>query len=84
MSNLDVRIVKLEPMLVASFLGFGESPEDLAWKQLIPWAKSKGLLDDAETHRIFGFNNPDPPPAALTTAMRRGLRLIPILRWKMK
>jgi len=60
MSELDVRIVKLEPMRVASFLGFGESPEELAWAKLIPWAKEKGLLDDPEKHRLFGFNNPNP------------------------
>ena len=60
MSELDVRIVKLEPMRVASFLGFGESPEGLAWAKLIPWAKEKGLLDDPEKHRLFGFNNPNP------------------------
>ena len=32
MSDLEVRIVKLEPMRVVSFLGFGESPEELAWE----------------------------------------------------
>jgi DNA gyrase inhibitor GyrI len=64
MSELDVRILTLKPLRAASFLGFGESPEDLAWKQMIPWAKSKGLLDDPENHRIFGFNNPDPSPGS--------------------
>lgn len=64
MSGLEVRIVKLEPMRVASVYGFGESPEHQAWEKLMAWAGPKGLLDDLEQHRIFGFNNPDPSPGS--------------------
>ena len=64
MSELDVRIVKLELMRVASVYGFGESPELEAWEKLVAWAKPKGLLDDLERHRIFGFNNPNPSPSS--------------------
>jgi DNA gyrase inhibitor GyrI len=64
MSELEVRIVKLEPMRVASVYGFGESPERQAWEKLVAWAGPKGLLDDAEKHRIFGFNNPNPSPGS--------------------
>lgn len=64
MSELKVRIVKLEPMRVASVYGFGESPEREAWEKLIAWAKPKSLLDDLEQHRIFGFNNPNPSPGS--------------------
>ena len=60
MNKLEVRIVKLEPMRVASVWGFGNSPEEQAWEKLMTWAKPKGLLDDLEQHRIFGFNNPNP------------------------
>ena len=60
MNELNVRIVKLEPMRVASAYGFGPSPEMVAWQNLVNWAKPKGFMDDPETHRIFGFNNPDP------------------------
>ncbi len=60
MSELDVRIVELEPLRVASVWGFGASPEDEAWKMLNAWAEPKGLLDEPEKHRIFGFNNPNP------------------------
>jgi len=60
MEKLNVRIVTLEPMRMASFLGFGPSPEDIAWKQLLSWAKPKGLLSNLEKHRLFGFNNPNP------------------------
>jgi DNA gyrase inhibitor GyrI len=60
MNELNVRIVNLEPMRVASAYGFGPSPEMVAWQNLVTWAKPKGFLDDPEKHRIFGFNNPDP------------------------
>ena len=64
MSDLKVKIVKLEPMHVASAHGFGESPEGEAWEKLFAWAKPKGLFDHPEQHRIFGFNNPDPTPGS--------------------
>ena len=64
MSKLDVRIVKLEPMRVASFHGFGQSPEEAAWNKLIAWAKPKGLRGDLKRKRIFGFNNPNPSPGS--------------------
>ena len=64
MSDLEVKIVKLEPMHVASAHGFGESPEGDAWEKLFAWAKPKGLFDHPEQHRIFGFNNPDPTPGS--------------------
>lgn len=64
MREVDVRIVKLAPFRAARFLGFGESPESLAWEQLESWAKPKGLLEDPEQHRLFGFNNPSPSPGS--------------------
>ena len=64
MSELEVRIVRLEPMRVASVHGFGESPEGQALEKLIAWARPKGLLDDLEQHGVFGFNNPDPSPGS--------------------
>jgi DNA gyrase inhibitor GyrI len=60
MTELDVKIVKLEPMRVASTYGFGPGPELVARDKLIAWAKPKGLLDNPGEHRIFGFNNPNP------------------------
>ncbi len=63
-SDFEVRIVKLEPKRVASAYGFGPSPEGKAWDILLPWAQEKGLLDDPQTHRFFGFNNPDPSPGS--------------------
>ena len=64
MQKSDVRIVALEPLHVARFHGFGEEPENIAWQKLAAWAEPKGLLDDTEAHRIFGFNNPNPSPGS--------------------
>ena len=60
MDELAVRIVRLEPMRVASFHGFGSNPEHLAIQKLADWAGPRGYLEDRKQHRIFGFNNPNP------------------------
>ncbi|MHC4697886.1 MAG: AraC family transcriptional regulator [Planctomycetota bacterium] len=60
MSDLDVRIVKLEPMRVARVRVISETPERDAWDKMRAWAESKGLLADVEEHPVFGFNNPPP------------------------
>ena len=60
MNTLDVRIVTLAPMRVASFYGFGPSPEFVAWEKLMAWSRPKGMLDGPTQARIFGFNNPNP------------------------
>ena len=41
MSALDVKIVRLPKLHVASAHGFGPSPEELAWEKLSIWAKEK-------------------------------------------
>jgi DNA gyrase inhibitor GyrI len=51
-------------MRVASAHAHSASPEQDAIGKLIAWAKPKGLLDDQEAHRVFGFNNPDPSPGS--------------------
>jgi DNA gyrase inhibitor GyrI len=64
MSELDVRIIKLEPLRVASAHAYSGSPERDAGAKLVAWAEPKGLLEDRKTHRVFGFNNPDPSPGS--------------------
>jgi DNA gyrase inhibitor GyrI len=64
MDELQVRIVSLEPMRVVSVHAYSASPEGDAWDKLVAWARPKGLLEDLETHRIFGFNNPNPSPGS--------------------
>ena len=64
MSELQVEIVRLAPMQVASFYGFGSEPEFQAAAKLLAWAEPRGLLDGGVEHRIFGFNNPSPSAAS--------------------
>ncbi len=64
MNELAVRIVKLEPLRVASFHGFGPNPETLAGQKLTAWAGPRGCLAEPLRHRIFGFNNPNPSPGS--------------------
>jgi DNA gyrase inhibitor GyrI len=59
MNKLDVKIVKLEPMRVICFNGFGEGPEDVALGKVFAWAKAHG-----KKGRIFGYNNPNPTPGS--------------------
>jgi DNA gyrase inhibitor GyrI len=62
MSELQVRIVRLEPMRMASAHGFGASPEEQAFEKIGAYAKGQGL--DLGAVRSFGFNNPDPSPSS--------------------
>lgn len=62
MKDLDVRIVRLEPMRVASALGYGPGPEPVAWAKLLEWVHQTGLMEDGTEHRYYGFNNPNPSP----------------------
>ncbi|MHA1214799.1 MAG: AraC family transcriptional regulator [Candidatus Hodarchaeales archaeon] len=64
-TKLDVRIVRLPPMRIASFRATGNEigvPEKKAWTGISTWAEEKGLLDNLEEHPVYGFNNPDPSP----------------------
>ena len=63
MSEIEVRIVTLEPMRVASAYGFGEQPEEQAWSKILNWASSQGF-ENLRQHRFFGFNNPNPSPGS--------------------
>ena len=63
MLEIEVRIVNLEPMLVASAYGFGDQPETLAWTKILAWASSQDY-EDLGKQRFFGFNNPNPSPGS--------------------
>ena len=62
MSELEVRIVQMEPMRVASAHGYGTEPELQAWNKILAFAESRGL--DLASVRFFGFNNPNPSPGS--------------------
>lgn len=64
MNDFAVRIVKLEPLRVASFYGFGPHPESQAAQKLVAWAAPRGRLDEHTGRRLFGFNNPNPSPGS--------------------
>lgn len=60
--DLDVRILTLEPMRIASVRVLSKTPENDAWEKMQTWAGKHGLLDSIEKHPVFGFNNPEPSP----------------------
>jgi len=62
MKEFEVKIVRLEPMRVASANVISTTPEHDAWEKMRTWAEPKGLLEDLEKHPVFGFNNPNPSP----------------------
>ena len=62
LTDIDVRLVEIEPMRVASIWGFGKEPELIAFAKLDKWARPRGIRENPDQHRIFGFNNPDPYP----------------------
>jgi DNA gyrase inhibitor GyrI len=61
--NLEVRIVNLKQMRIASVRVISKSPENDAWQKLRTWAEPKGLFENVEEHPVFGFNNPPPSPS---------------------
>ena len=64
MSDLEVRIVTLEPMRVASSYGFGASPEGLAFEKIEAFAAANNLLQEGKLTHTYGFNHPDPSPGS--------------------
>ncbi len=64
MTEMDVRIVRLEPQRVAMSYGFGKGPENIAWEKMVAFVKAKGLHKDGQAHRYLGFNNPSPTPGS--------------------
>lgn len=59
---MEVRIVRLGPLRVASARAVSQDPEDDAWAMLVAWAKPRGLLEP-HGQRFFGFDNPLPTPS---------------------
>jgi len=60
MSEIEVKIVNLEPMRMVSAYGFGAEPAAIAWEKIKAFAEKNELhlADDSIT--TFGFNNPNP------------------------
>ena len=59
--QLEVKIVEMDEMRVASFHAFGEYPEIEAIRKMQEWARPKGLIGEGK-YPVFGFDNPHPGP----------------------
>jgi len=62
MHKFPVEIKSLPTMKVASVRAISQTPENDAKAILDKYIKKHNLMDDPESHPIFGFNNPDPTP----------------------
>ncbi|MCL6432024.1 MAG: GyrI-like domain-containing protein [Anaerolineae bacterium] len=60
---MEMRIVRLGALHVAAARAIGAEPEADAFRILVDWARSRGLLG-REGYRVFGFNNPSPTPGS--------------------
>ncbi|MBN2304229.1 MAG: GyrI-like domain-containing protein [Anaerolineae bacterium] len=75
--QIEVRMVRLESMRVASAHGFGTEPENEAWRKILAWAREQGLSDEVQPGRFFGFNNPSPSPGSPNYGYEQWLVLTP-------
>ena len=55
MTALKVKIEELKPIRIASVRVISGNPERDAWRKLMGWAESKGLLRDPKSHPVFGY-----------------------------
>jgi DNA gyrase inhibitor GyrI len=54
--NEEIKIKKIEPMLVAAIHSLADNPENDGWNKLKAWASKEGIFGNSD-HPIFGFNN---------------------------
>lgn len=62
MADLEVKLIDLDSMHVVVATGYGPEPENEAWGDILEFAQQQDLDPWDQTHRFFGFNNPDPEP----------------------
>ncbi len=55
--HLEVQIVRLGPMRVASLYTFGTDPVLGAWEKLGAWASPRGLWGKLSEHPVYGFSD---------------------------
>lgn len=60
MQKFKIRIEKLPSMRVAVFRGYSTSPEMEAKALAVSFAEEKGLIQENNTLKTFGFNKPAP------------------------
>jgi len=64
-TEMEVRVERLETMRAAHVHAFSETPEEDAWRKMEAWAGPNGLLEEGSGTRVFGRNtyptdNPEP------------------------
>ena len=60
MSEIEVRIVNLEPMRMLSSYGYGPEPEGIAWEKITAFIREHDLVEGEKFPTTYGFNNPNP------------------------
>lgn len=60
MSKFKIRIEELGPMRVVVFRGYSTTPEMEAHEQAVAFATEKGLINENNCLKTFGFNKPAP------------------------
>lgn len=65
MNDLEVKLIDLDSMHVVVATGYGPEPENEAWSDILDFARQHDLDPWDQTHRFFGFNNPDPEPTTV-------------------
>lgn len=58
--KFKVRIEELGPMRVVVFRGYSKTPEMEAHQLVVAFAEVKGLIDENNRFKTFGFNKPAP------------------------
>jgi DNA gyrase inhibitor GyrI len=65
MTHLEVKLIDLDSMHVVVATGYGPDPENEAWGDILDFARQQDLDPWDQTHRFFGFNNPNPEPTTV-------------------
>jgi DNA gyrase inhibitor GyrI len=63
-ADFEVRIIRLPALRVACVNGYGEGPEEIAFGKMRALIHDMGLDKDGQSHRVFGYNNPNPSAAS--------------------
>ena len=60
LTKLNVRIVQIPPITVASYHFIGENPEETVGNVISKFAKDVNLYEIKPDAKLYGFNHPDP------------------------
>ncbi len=64
MNEIQVEIVRLDPMRLISAYGFGPEPEAAATEKMKNFLLNHQLWEPGTAWNTYGFNNPDPSPGS--------------------